>query len=79
MVARRRDLLATEKGCSVVDWLGRAFPELLDYGFTARLEEQLDRIAAGGADWKRLLDVFDSELRKRLSAAPGVPAEGVRA
>ena len=79
VVARRRDLLATEKGCSVVDWLGRAFPELLDYGFTARLEEQLDRIAAGGADWKRLLDVFDSELRKRLSAAPGVPAEGVRA
>ena len=79
VVARRRDLLATEKGCSVVDWLGRAFPELLDYGFTARLEEQLDRIAAGGADWKRLLDVFDSELRKRLSAAPGVAAEGVRA
>ena len=79
VVARRRDLLATEKGCSVVDWLGQAFPELLDYGFTARLEEQLDRIAAGGADWKRLLDVFDSGLRKRLSAAPGVAAGGVRA
>ena len=79
VVARRRDLLATEKGCSVVDWLARAFPELLDYGFTARLEEQLDRIAAGGADWKRLLDVFDSGLRKRLSAAPGVAAEGVGA
>ena len=79
VVARRRDLLATEKGCSVVDWLGRAFPELLDYGFTARLEAQLDRIAAGGADWKRLLDVFDSGLRKRLSAAPGVAVEGVRA
>ena len=55
------------------------FPELLDYGFTARLEEQLDRIAAGGADWKRLLDVFDSELRKRLSATPGEVAEGVGA
>jgi len=79
VVARRRDLLATEKGCSVVDWLGRAVPELLDYGFTARLEEQLDRIAAGGADWKRLLDVFDSGLRKRLSAAPGVATEGVGA
>ena len=79
VVARRRDLLATEKGCSVVDWLDRAFPELLDYGFTARLEEQLDRIAAGGADWKRLLDAFDGELRKRLSAAPGVAAEGVGA
>ena len=78
VVVRRRDLLATEKGCSVVDWLGQAFPELLAYGFTARLEEQLDRIARGGADWKRLLDVFDSGLQKRLSAAPGVAAEGVR-
>ena len=63
----------------MVDWLGRAFPEMLDYGFTARLEEQLARIASGGTDWKRLLDIFDSGLRKRLSAAPGVAAEGVRA
>ena len=79
VVARRRDLVATEKGCSVVDWLGRAVPELLDYGFTARLEEQLDRIAAGGADWKQLLDVFDSGLRERLSAAPGAATAGVGA
>ena len=78
------DLTRRPAGKWIVDFgwkmsVGRAFPELLDYGFTARLEEQLDRIAAGGADWKRLLDVFDSELRKRLSAAPGVAAEGVRA
>ena len=69
VVARRRDWLG-------VDWLERAFPELLKYGFTARLAEQLDRIAAGGADRKRPPDVFDKESRKRLSAASDVAAGG---
>ena len=35
--ASTRPLADATERCSVVDWLARAFPELLDYGLTARL------------------------------------------
>ena len=75
VTARQRDLLATEKGCSVVDWLARAFPELLDYGFTARLEGAT-RPDRGG---RRGLEAAARRLRRRAAeAAVGRAGRGGR-
>ena len=43
-------LLPTDIGMVVNDFLMRNFPEIMDYNFTARVEEQFDLIAEGKAD-----------------------------
>ena len=48
----------TELGCIVVDLLKEHFPNIIDVEFTAQMEEQLDRIGEGGADWVELLGEF---------------------
>ncbi len=48
----------TELGERVTDALKRHFPEIVDVEFTARMEEDLDRIAAGDLRWKPLVRTF---------------------
>ncbi len=43
-----------------------AFPDLLDFGFTAGMEEDLDEIAEAKADWKQTLDGFYKPFKARL-------------
>jgi DNA topoisomerase-1 len=46
-----------------------AFPELFDYGFTAKMEDQLDEIANGRAERTATLERFWSELSPALVQA----------
>ena len=66
---KRRDLLATELGERAVTWLLAHFPELLDYGFTAGLEAELDEVAGGRRDWKALLSGFRERLDRQVAGA----------
>ena len=50
----------------VVDTLVEHFPEIVDIGFTARMEEELDEVAEGNADWVEVLDVFYSDFKPRV-------------
>ena len=43
-------LSPTETGITVNDLISEHFPEVVDYGFTAHMEEDLDRIADGRAE-----------------------------
>ncbi len=53
---KRRKLHATELGLSVTDFLVRHFTgNFIDLGYTARLEEDLDRISRGEADWEHVV------------------------
>jgi len=45
-------------GMVVNDLLTRHFPRYVDYGFTASLEEELDRVSRGEKEWKPLLQEF---------------------
>lgn len=58
-VAERKRLLhATELGLAVCDFLVRNFAgNFIDLDYTARLEADLDRVAAGQADWQRVVTV----------------------
>lgn len=62
-------LYAEKTGEVVTSRLQENFSDLLDYGFTAGLEEELDHVAAGDADWKAVLNRFYAEFSKTLEAA----------
>ncbi|MCS7179486.1 MAG: type I DNA topoisomerase [Anaerolineae bacterium] len=51
-------LIPTETGFLVNDLLVEHFPEVMDYGFTAQMEEQLDEIAAGRQEWVPVVREF---------------------
>lgn len=56
----------TQLGMFVTDFLVKYFSELFDYKFTARMEEQLDRICDGEADWLESLRGYYQLLQNYL-------------
>lgn len=64
-----RRFYAEKIGELVTDRLVENFENLLDYGFTARMEQQLDRIAEGEANWRGVLDEFYGDFGSKLAAA----------
>lgn len=51
-------LLPTDVGIVVNDFLMESFPNIMDYNFTARVEEDFDRIAEGQEQWKEMMKNF---------------------
>ena len=47
----QRALVPEDVGFTVVDFLTEHFPDIVDLGFTARMELDLDRVAAGEVEW----------------------------
>ena len=70
-------LFAEKIGDIVTDRLVESFNDLMDYGFTATMEAQLDEIATGALNWKQLLDNFYSDFNLKLSTAKD-PTSGMR-
>jgi DNA topoisomerase-1 len=64
-----RRFYAEKMGEIVTERLVENFGELMDYGFTAGLEEALDEVAVGSKQWKKVLGDFYADFRKQLSAA----------
>jgi DNA topoisomerase-1 len=68
--------IPTELGIYVTDFLIKNFPDLMEVGFTALMEEELDKIEEG-ADWLTALREYQSRLTVDLKAAGEV--ESVKA
>lgn len=66
---QNRRFYAEKMGDIVTDRLTESFQDLMDYGFTAKMEERLDEIATGREDWKRVLDAFYAEFSRQLEQA----------
>jgi DNA topoisomerase-1 len=60
---------ATDLGAVVCDLLTNSFRDLMDVGFTAQMEESLDRVADGGQDWVDLLRRFSETFNPTLDTA----------
>ena len=60
---------AEKMGDIVTERLQESFPELLDYGFTASMEENLDEVAEGNLAWDALLDQFYADFSAQLQKA----------
>ncbi|HUG38518.1 MAG TPA: type I DNA topoisomerase [Candidatus Limnocylindrales bacterium] len=62
-------LFPTELGMQVNDMLVPHFPEVMDVEFTAQLEESLDKIEDGDANWVETVAAFYKEFSKDLARA----------
>ena len=62
-------LRPTEMGMVVSDLLVENFPDVMDIKFTARMEDDLDRIAAGDVPWQGIMQNFYSPFAQELATA----------
>ncbi|MFS1523441.1 type I DNA topoisomerase [Microbulbifer sp. 2304DJ12-6] len=69
-----RRFYAEKMGDIVTDRLSESFKNLMDFGFTASLEESLDAVAEGEKGWKQLLDEFYRDFSARLEKAQSAEA-----
>lgn len=69
--ADKGKLIPTDIGTVVNDFLTQYFPNILDYSFTANVEERFDEIAEGNAGWideiRSFYDVFHPEVDKAMN------------
>ncbi len=54
-------------GLTVSDFLIESFPEFMEYEFTAEMEEDLDRIARGEREWKKVVASLYNPLSKKIA------------
>ena len=71
----------TQLGLVVTDFLTPNFPDVMNIGFTAKMEEQLDDIADGELEWEPMLKEFyrpfDESIEKTMKEAERVPRESL--
>ena len=70
----------------MIKLLGSSFDDILAVAYTSELEEQLDKIEEGSADWQATLKIFYEKFSKELEVAvkempsvkgPGLPSDEV--
>jgi DNA topoisomerase-1 len=62
-------LLPTDVGIVVNDYLMEHFPAIMDYNFTARVEQDFDKIAEGKMKWLKMMKVFDKDFEPTVDKA----------
>lgn len=63
----KKQIFATEISFLVIDMLCQHFLEIVDSGFTAKLEEKLDDIAESKLDWQNVLNEFYKDFIKQIN------------
>ena len=67
--AEKGRLLPQEIGLIVTDYLVKNFPQVLDYGFTADVERDFDKIADGELPWNSVLQEFYAPFHGKVQEA----------
>ncbi|MDW7690881.1 type I DNA topoisomerase [Flammeovirgaceae bacterium SG7u.111] len=67
--AEKNKLFPTDTGFVVNDFLTKYFPNIVDYSFTAKVEEQFDDIAHGKIIWNEMIDSFYGDFHKTVEDA----------
>jgi len=62
--AEKSKLFPTDLGLVVTDFLLQHFDDVMDYGFTARIEGEFDEIATGKVKWNKMVDDFYLPFKK---------------
>ena len=62
-------LMPTDVGIVVNDFLQKNFPSIMDYNFTAKVEQDFDRIAEGDEAWTKMLKTFDKGFEPTVEKA----------
>lgn len=79
VVREAKRLSPTETGILVNDLLVDHFPDIVDYHFTAHMEENLDQIAEGEQEWQKVIgefyQSFEPEVKKAQAEMPVAKTE----
>src|SRR5512141_1653222 len=79
VVREEKRLMPTEIGIQVSDIMMEYFPDIVDLQFTARMEEDLDMIASGQAEWVEVMHEFShpfaEDLKKAQAEMPVMKSE----
>lgn len=71
--AEKSKLFPTDLGLVVTDFLKQYFDDIMDYSFTARIEEEFDEVAQGKIRWNKMIDdfynPFKEDVEKTLETA----------
>ncbi|GAA4329874.1 type I DNA topoisomerase [Flaviaesturariibacter amylovorans] len=62
--AEKSKLFPTDLGMVVTDFLKQYFDNIMDYSFTARIEEEFDEVAQGKMQWNKMIDTFYNPFKK---------------
>lgn len=64
--AEKGKLFPTDLGMVVTDFLKQHFGKVMDFGFTARIEQEFDEIAAGKTRWSSMIDEFYKPFHENI-------------
>jgi len=64
--AEKSKLFPTDLGLVVTDFLNQYFADVMDYGFTATIEQEFDEIATGKVVWTKMMDDFYKPFKKDI-------------
>ena len=71
----KRQLAPTELGLQVCDLLVLKLNDLFDVGFTAAMEESLDKVEEGGIEWTAMMGEFYTRFSHWMALAKEPPAD----
>lgn len=79
--AEKSKLFPTDLGLVVTDFLKQHFDDIMDYGFTARIEGEFDEVALGNMRWSKMIDdfyhPFKQDVQKTIDTAERVKGERI--
>jgi DNA topoisomerase-1 len=70
--AEKNKLFPTDVGMIVTDFLIENFPNIMDYGFTANVEEEFDHVATGALKWNDMIQHFYTPFHETITDAGGL-------
>ncbi len=73
--AEKGKLIPTDIGVVVNDFLTQYFPDILDYNFTAEMEEKFDAVARGDSSWNDSIGEFYGVFHPAVESANGMRLE----
>ena len=76
--AEKKKLFPTDTGIIVNDFLLQHFPNILDYSFTADIEEKLDHIALGEQAWVEMLRHFYDQFHPQIEKTRAIERKDVQ-
>jgi DNA topoisomerase-1 len=75
VVRDERRFIPTETGYIVNDLVTEHFPDIVDVGFTAAMEKDLDQVASGDESWVDIIRAFYEPFSKQVERAEEVMPE----
>ncbi len=72
--SEKAKLFPTNTGVVVCDFLMEYFPGIVDYKFTANVEQEFDEIAGGKLKWQTMLEDFYGDFHKNIEDIQGAAA-----